>query len=63
MNATTPRFAGLRLLVAAEALRLTPLPKLLARLIVDRKLATIDFAAEGNPPPFYVPAPYRPGPR
>jgi hypothetical protein len=56
---TTPRLARLRLLVAERALRLTPLPKLLSRLVFDRKVDGIDFAAEGNPPPFYMPAPYR----
>jgi hypothetical protein len=59
MKSTTPRLARLRLLVAEHTLRLTPLPKLLAKLVIDRKLAGIDFAAEGHPAPFYMPAPYR----
>lgn len=58
-NATTPRLARIRLQVAEQALRRTPLPKLLARLVIDRKLAAIDFAAEGEPAPFYMPRPYR----
>jgi hypothetical protein len=59
MHATTPRFAGLRLVLVERALSLTPLPKLLRKLIVDRKIDAIDFVAEGSPPPFYMPAPYR----
>jgi hypothetical protein len=59
MNATTPRFVGLRLVLVERALALTPLPKLLRKIVIDRKIDAIDFVAEGNPPPFYMPAPYR----
>jgi hypothetical protein len=59
MKPSTPRLVRIRLQVAERLLRSTPLPKLLARLVVDRKLAAIDFEAEGNPAPFYMPAPYR----
>jgi hypothetical protein len=59
MTPTTPRLAHLWLRVAEQVLRVKPVPRLLTRLIVDRKLASIDFAAEGNPPPFYMPMPYK----
>ncbi len=43
-----------------EALvRVTPFPKLLSRLVIDRKLREIDFVAEGEPAPFYMPERYR----
>jgi hypothetical protein len=59
MNSSTPRLAGLGLRLVAGALRSTALPRLLSRLVIDRKLRAIDFAAEGEPPPFYAPPPYQ----
>ena len=59
MKASTPRLVRVRLQVVAQLVRSTPLPRLLAKLVVDRKLAAIDFEAEGNPAPFYMPEPYR----
>ena len=58
MDASTPRFAGLGLRLVESAFRSTPLPRLLSRLIVERKLREIDFHAEGEPPPFYMPMPF-----
>ena len=37
----------------------TPLPRLLSRLVVERKLRGIDFAAEGEPAPYYMPPHYQ----
>src|SRR5205085_9727996 len=59
MKASTPRLTRLPLLLVEHTLRLTPLPRLLTKLVIDRKLAAIDFAVEGHPAPFYMPAPYR----
>jgi hypothetical protein len=59
MDSSTPRLAGLGLRLAAGALRTTSLPRFLSRRVVERKLREIDFAAEGEPPPFYMPVPYR----
>jgi hypothetical protein len=39
--------------------RVTPLSKWLARLVIDRKLREVDFVAEGDPAPFYMPERYR----
>jgi hypothetical protein len=39
-------------------LRGTPLPRLLSRLVVERKLRDLDFAAEGDPAPLYMPPHY-----
>jgi hypothetical protein len=58
MDPSTPRFAGLTLRLVESALRTTPLPRWLSRLVVERKLADIDFAAEGEPAPFYMPQHY-----
>ncbi|HEX8952813.1 MAG TPA: hypothetical protein VF945_13250, partial [Polyangia bacterium] len=58
MKASTPRFAGIGLRLAAAALRSTPLPRLLSRLVVERRLRELDFAAEGNPAPYYMPPHY-----
>ena len=59
MKASTPRFAGIGLRLAEAALRSTPLPRLLSRLVVERKLRAIDFAAEGDPAPYYMPPHYQ----
>ena len=59
MDSSTPRFAGLGLRLLESAFRSTPLPRLLSRLIVERKLRGIDFRAEGEPAPFYMPVPFR----
>jgi hypothetical protein len=58
MDSSTPRFAGLGLRLLESAFRATPLPRLLSRLVVERKLRDIDFAAEGEPAPFYMPMPF-----
>jgi hypothetical protein len=58
MKASTPRFAGIGLRLVESALRGTPLPRLLSRLVVERKLRGIDFAAEGEPAPYYMPPHY-----
>jgi hypothetical protein len=55
MAASTPRLAGLPLQLMLRALRATPLPRLLSRLVVERKLREVDFAAEGEPAPYYMP--------
>ncbi len=62
MEASTPRFAGITLRLAARALRTTPLPRLLSRLIVERKLRELDFASEGDPTPFWAPRSWKPRP-
>ncbi len=59
MDASTPRLVRLRLKLAEGLLRGTPLPRLLSRLVVERKLREIDFAAEGEPPPLYMPVPWK----
>ena len=59
MKASTPRFSGIGLRLAEAALRSTPLPRLLSRLVVERKLRAIDFAAEGDPAPYYMPPHYQ----
>jgi hypothetical protein len=58
MESSTPRLHGLALRVAETLLRTTPLPRLLSHQIVERKLKAIDFAAAGEPAPFYMPQPY-----
>ena len=57
MKSSTPRLAGIGLRLAESILR-GPMPRLLSRLVVDRKLAEVDFAAEGEPAPFYMPKHY-----
>jgi hypothetical protein len=59
MTPSTPRFAGLALRVAETLVRATPLPRWLSQRVIERKLRAVDFAAQGNPPPFYMPTPYR----
>lgn len=59
MEAATPRLAGLTLRLAESALKSTSLPRLLSRLVIERKLRALDFAAEGDPPPFYSPPPWK----
>jgi hypothetical protein len=59
MNGSTPRIAGLSLRVAETLARTTPLPRLLSSRVIERKLYAIDFAAEGEPAPYYMPPPYR----
>ncbi|MDB4965992.1 MAG: hypothetical protein JWN44_1681 [Myxococcales bacterium] len=58
MDSTTPRFAGLALRLVESALRSTPLPRMLSRMVIERKLRAIDFRAEGEPAPFYMPMPF-----
>jgi hypothetical protein len=55
MKPSTPRLSGIGLRLVEGALKSTPLPRLLSRLVVERKLRDIDFAAEGEPPPYYMP--------
>jgi hypothetical protein len=59
MNASTPRLAGLALRVAETLARSTPLPRLLSQQVIQRKLRALDFAAAGDPAPYYMPPPYR----
>jgi hypothetical protein len=59
MQGSTPRLAGLSLRVAETLARTTPLPRLLSQRVIERKLRAIDFAAAGEPAPYYVPPPYR----
>jgi hypothetical protein len=58
MKASTPRFSGIGLRLIESALKSTPLPRLLSRLVVERKLRAIDFATEGEPAPYYMPPHY-----
>ena len=58
MKSSTPRFAGIGLRLVESALKSTPLPRLLSRLVIERKLRDLDFAAEGEPPPYYMPPHY-----
>jgi hypothetical protein len=58
MKSSTPRLTGIGLRIAEGILR-GPMPRLLSRLVVDRKLREIDFAAEGEPPPLYMPEHYK----
>ena len=58
MKASTPRLAGIGLRFFEGVLKSTPLPRLLSRLVVERKLRGIDFAAEGEPAPYYRPPHY-----
>jgi hypothetical protein len=58
MESTTPRLRGMSLRLVETLLRTTPLPRLLSHQIVERKLRAIDFAAEGEPAPFYMPISY-----
>jgi hypothetical protein len=62
-SSSMPRITGLSLRLAETLARTTPLPRLLSQRVIDRKLDTIDFAAEGNPPPFYMPLPFTRLPR
>jgi hypothetical protein len=55
VKASTPRLSGIGLRLVESALKSTPLPRLLSRLVVERKLRDLDFAAEGEPPPYYMP--------
>ncbi len=58
MKASTPRLTGIGLRLMDTVLRGTPLPRLLSRLVVERKLRDLDFAAEGDPAPMYMPPHY-----
>ena len=58
MKASTPRFSGIGLRLTEALLRSTPLPRLMSRLVVERKLRAVDFAAEGDPAPYYMPPHY-----
>jgi len=58
MKASTHRFAGIGLRLVEGIMRSTPLHRLLSRLVIDRKLRDLDFAAEGEPAPFYMPQHY-----
>ncbi|HWE29670.1 MAG TPA: hypothetical protein VHB97_16790 [Polyangia bacterium] len=58
MKASTPRLVGIGLRLVEGALTSTPLPRLLSRLVIERKLRGIDFGAEGDPAPYYMPPHY-----
>lgn len=55
MKPVTPRLSGLTLKLTELVMRNTPLPRLLARRVIGRTLAAIDFTREGEPAPFYMP--------
>jgi hypothetical protein len=55
VKASTPRFSGIGLRLIEGVMRSTPLPRLLSRLVIERKLRELDFAAEGEPAPYYMP--------
>lgn len=55
MDASTPRLRGVLLRLAESSLRATPLSRLLSHLMIERKLRGIDFAAEGEPSPYFAP--------
>jgi hypothetical protein len=59
MDSSTPRLAGLALRLVETALRSTPLPRLMSRMVIERKLRDIDFVAEGEPAPLYMPMPFQ----
>jgi hypothetical protein len=55
VKASTPRFSGIGLRLIEGVMRSTPLPRLLSRLVIERKLRELDFATEGEPAPYYMP--------
>jgi hypothetical protein len=58
MDKPLPRVTGPALHVVETLVRRTPLPRVWSRLIM-RHLSVIDFAAAGDPPPYYCPPAYR----
>jgi hypothetical protein len=63
MPSSVPRLSGLRLRLVSSLLR-SPiggpsLRRTLGALVVDRKIASVDFAAAGQPAPLYTPPPWR----
>jgi hypothetical protein len=54
-----PRVTGRALRVVETLVRTTPLPRLWSRQSIMRHVDTVDFAAEGEPAPFYCPPPWR----
>jgi hypothetical protein len=64
-SSSVPRLAGRALRLASSLLRAAvagpPLRRTLGALVIERKLASVDFAAEGSPPPLYMPPQYRRG--
>jgi hypothetical protein len=62
-TASVPRLAGGRLKVVSALMRAPvsgpPLRRKLGSMVIEEKLAAIDFAAEGEPAPLYMPPSYR----
>ncbi len=59
MNAI-PRLSGRTLRFVSGLIKsAAPLRRALSQMVVDRRLEQIDFVAEGNPAPFYMPPTYR----
>jgi hypothetical protein len=61
-SSSTPRVAGRRLRLAARLLAsgaAGPIRRHLAAELVERKLAGVDLAAEGEPAPLYLPPRFR----
>jgi hypothetical protein len=59
MNMPLPRVTGRALRLVETLVRTTPLPRLWSRQSIMRHVDVVDLAAEGDPAPFYCPAPYR----
>jgi hypothetical protein len=59
MDMPLPRVTGRALRIVETLVCRTPLPRLWSRQAVMRHVDVIDLAAEGNPAPFYAPAPWR----
>jgi hypothetical protein len=61
--ATVPRLSGRSLRLVSALLHSTvsgpPLRRSLGAAVIDKKLALVDFAAEGEPAPLYMPPSYR----
>jgi hypothetical protein len=63
MNKPAPKIAGRPLVALAWLLKSrplgAPLRQTLGSLVIEPELAKIDFEAEGNPAPFYMPPLYK----
>jgi hypothetical protein len=63
MSRPAPRITGRPLILFSTLLRSAglgpPLQRALSAAVVDDRLAHLDFAAKGDPAPFYAPPPYK----
>jgi hypothetical protein len=62
MADTVPRLSGKLLGVLAKVMAGpagAPLRRKLGAMVVEKKLATVDFAKEGDPAPLYMPPTWR----